>query len=71
MSSRRARPVGLTEREAEVLRRMAAGKTDREIAEALVVNFGPGRKHVSNILTKTNVANRAKGTTYASHQRLT
>ena len=50
---------------------MAAGQTDREIAEALVVNSGPGRKHVSNILTKTNVANRAKGTTYAAHQRLT
>jgi DNA-binding CsgD family transcriptional regulator/tetratricopeptide (TPR) repeat protein len=58
-------PDGLTQREVEVLRLVATGKRDREIAEALFISVTTVSTHVRNILNKTNVANRTEATAYA------
>ena len=50
--------VGGTEREAEVLRLLADGYTDREIAEALTLSPRTVETHVSSLLRKLGVANR-------------
>jgi DNA-binding NarL/FixJ family response regulator len=49
----------LTEREHEVLALMAEGKTDKQIARALDIAESTAKNHVSNILGKLNVPNRA------------
>ena len=64
-------PSGLSQREVEVLRLVAAGKTDREIAEELIISFRTVGNHVRNILNKTNTINRTEAATYAAHQGLT
>jgi ATP/maltotriose-dependent transcriptional regulator MalT len=66
-----AYPGGLTEREVEVLRLIAAGKTNLEIAEDLVIAEGTARRHVANIYEKIGVANRAQAATYAAQHGLT
>ena len=48
----------LTQRESEVLRRMAAGDTDREIADALFVSPRTVHTHVSHILAKLDASSR-------------
>ncbi len=63
-------PGGLTQREVEVLRLVAAGKTDREIAEALVISVKTVGFHVGNILSKTTSSNRTEAATYASRHGL-
>ena len=65
-----AYPDGLTQREAEVLRLVASGKTDREIGEDLVISVKTVGNHVSNILNKTNVANRTEAAAYAIRRGL-
>jgi DNA-binding CsgD family transcriptional regulator len=60
-----AYPDGLTQREVEVLRQVAAGKRDREIAEELVIAEGTVRRHVSNIYNKIGAINRSEATRYA------
>jgi DNA-binding NarL/FixJ family response regulator len=62
---------GLSHREVEVLRLVSAGKTDREIAEELIISFRTVGNHVRNILNKTNTTNRTEAATYAAHQGLT
>jgi ATP/maltotriose-dependent transcriptional regulator MalT len=47
----------------EVLRLLAAGKSNTEIAEALVVAVGTVKTHTSNIYRKLDVANRAQAVT--------
>ena len=64
-------PAGLSYREVEVLRLIAFGKTDREIAEELFISFRTVGNHVSNILNKTNTSNRTEAATFAAHQGLT
>ncbi|MFB3118911.1 MAG: AAA family ATPase, partial [Stenotrophomonas maltophilia] len=64
-------PSGLSQREVEVLRLVAAGKTDREIAEELIISFRTVGNHVRNILNKTNTSNRTEAATFAAHQGLT
>ena len=59
-----AYPDGLTEREVEVLRLIAAGKANLEIAEELVLAIGTVRRHVANIYEKIGAANRAEATEY-------
>ncbi|PKB64480.1 MAG: hypothetical protein BZY80_02695 [SAR202 cluster bacterium Io17-Chloro-G2] len=61
-------PGGLTEREVEVLRLVAAGKTNPEIGEELFISPRTVTAHVSRILNKINAANRAEAATYASRQ---
>ncbi len=63
-------PDRLTQREVEVLRLIAAGKTDREIAEELVISVKTVGNHVSNILNKTSTANRTEAATYAAQRGL-
>ncbi|HEX4490805.1 MAG TPA: AAA family ATPase [Acidimicrobiia bacterium] len=53
-------PFALTPREREVLRMVADGCTNREIAAALFISVKTASVHVSNILAKLGVANRAE-----------
>jgi DNA-binding CsgD family transcriptional regulator/pimeloyl-ACP methyl ester carboxylesterase len=57
---------GLSIRETEVLRLLAAGKSNQQIADDLVISLNTVRRHVSNIFDKTGVANRAEAATYAA-----
>jgi DNA-binding CsgD family transcriptional regulator len=63
-------PAGLTGREVEVLRLIAAGHSNRAIAEALFISPNTVLHHVSNIFAKTGVANRAEAAAYATRQGL-
>ena len=53
-------PDGLTGREVEVLRLLAIGRTNRQIADELVIALDTVARHVSNILNKTRTANRVE-----------
>ncbi|WP_433147358.1 helix-turn-helix transcriptional regulator [Actinomadura nitritigenes] len=53
-------PLGLTPREYEVLRLVAEGRSNRDIAEALFISVKTASVHVSNILGKLDVANRGE-----------
>lgn len=64
-------PDGLTQREVEVLSLVAAGKTDREIAEELFIALRTVTTHVGNILNKIGAANRTEAASYATRQGLT
>lgn len=57
--------VELTEREQEVLRQLAFGRTNHEIAEALTVSDETVKTHVGNILTKLHLAHRTQAVIYA------
>jgi DNA-binding NarL/FixJ family response regulator len=56
---------GLTAREVQVLRLVAAGETNKAIAAKLVVSERTVDRHVSNIFTKVGVSSRAAATAYA------
>lgn len=56
---------GLTPREVEVLRLVATGATNREIADSLVISEKTVARHVSNIFTKLSLSSRAAATAYA------
>lgn len=58
-------PGGLTAREVEVLRLVAAGKTNRVIARELGLSEKTVARHVHNCLTKIGVPSRAAATAYA------
>jgi DNA-binding NarL/FixJ family response regulator len=70
--SNQADPVagGLTRRELEVLGLIAAGRTNREIAEALFVSHRTATTHVTNILAKLGVTTRTEATALALKQHL-
>ena len=55
----------LTEREVEILRLVAAGRSDREIAEALVLSARTVSNHVAHILLKPGAENRAAAAAFA------
>jgi DNA-binding NarL/FixJ family response regulator len=61
---------GLTARELEVLRRVAAGATTKAIAAELVLSERTVDRHVSNIFAKLRVTSRAAATAYAYEHRL-
>ncbi|MQB00975.1 MAG: DNA-binding response regulator [Actinobacteria bacterium] len=61
---------GLTRREAEVLRLVAAGKTNRAIADKLVISEKTVARHVSNIFTKLQLSSRSAATAYAYEHNL-
>jgi ATP/maltotriose-dependent transcriptional regulator MalT len=60
-----AGPGGLTTREVEVLRLVAAGLTNRAIAGELVISEKTVARHLSNIFTKLDVSSRSAATAYA------
>jgi DNA-binding NarL/FixJ family response regulator len=53
-------PDALSEREAEILRLLAQGLANREIADKLFITEGTVKNHVSNILAKLNVRDRTQ-----------
>ena len=60
----------LTQRELEVLRRIAQGHENRDIAEQLVISEATVRTHVSNILGKLHLASRTQAALYALREGL-
>ncbi len=60
-----ALPDGLTNREAEVLRLVASGRSNKDIATALSLSERTVARHLSNIFTKTGVTSRSAATAYA------
>jgi DNA-binding NarL/FixJ family response regulator len=65
-----AYPDGLTQREVEVLRLIARGRSNSEIAQELFISPNTVAHHVTNILNKTNTANRTEAATYAGQHGL-
>jgi DNA-binding CsgD family transcriptional regulator/pimeloyl-ACP methyl ester carboxylesterase len=55
----------LSDREAEVLRLLAVGRSNQQIADELVISLNTVRRHVSNIFDKIGAVNRAQAAVYA------
>ena len=68
--TKRELPAGLTEREVEVLRLIAAGMTNNEIAAELFLSAKTVSRHLSNIFTKIGVSTRAAATAFAFEHHL-
>jgi DNA-binding NarL/FixJ family response regulator len=60
-----ATPGGLTPREVEVLRLVATGATNREVADTLVISEKTVARHLSNMFTKLGLTSRAAATAWA------
>ena len=56
---------GLTPRELEVLALVVAGRSNRQIARALVISDRTVARHLSNIFTKIDVGSRTEAAAYA------
>jgi DNA-binding CsgD family transcriptional regulator len=67
---RPAYPDGLSEREVEVLRLIARGRSNPQIALELVISVNTVQRHVSNILAKAGLVNRAEAASYAQRRGL-
>jgi DNA-binding CsgD family transcriptional regulator/tetratricopeptide (TPR) repeat protein len=67
---RTPRPGGLTAREVDVLRLLAAGKTNRKVAAELVISEHTVGRHVQNIFMKLGVSSRAAATAFAVEHHL-
>ena len=70
LRERPPRSGGLTDRQLEVLRLVARGRTDREIAATLFISEHTVARHVSNIRTKLGVPSRAAAAAFASKHHL-
>ena len=66
----RSRPAGLTEREVEVLRLVAEGRSNPDIARVLVLSQKTVERHLSNIFSKLDVPSRTAAAAYAHEHRL-
>ncbi|HEU5434141.1 MAG TPA: LuxR C-terminal-related transcriptional regulator [Thermomicrobiales bacterium] len=62
--------LGLTQRERDVLRMLAAGKSNQDIADELFVSLGTVKVHVTHILGKVGVKSRAAAADYAHRHGL-
>ncbi|MHC1782152.1 MAG: response regulator [Anaerolineaceae bacterium] len=60
----------LTEREVEILKQSACGRTNQEIAANLVISEWTVRTHISNILSKLELSNRTQAVLYALREGL-
>ncbi|GFP36018.1 two-component system, NarL family, response regulator LiaR, partial [Candidatus Hakubella thermalkaliphila] len=60
----------LTERELEILARVAEGKTNREIAQELFLSHKTVRNYMSTVLQKLGIANRTEAAAYAIRHHL-
>jgi DNA-binding NarL/FixJ family response regulator len=65
-----ARPDALSSREIEVLRLIAQGASNREIAETLVISEGTVKNHISNILGRLGLRDRTQAALYARENGL-
>ncbi|MDN3520991.1 helix-turn-helix transcriptional regulator [Halomonas ramblicola] len=65
LSTRPVYPDGLSRREVQVLKLLAAGRSNRAVAERLYVSPNTVANHVRNILAKTHTANRTEAAAYA------
>jgi DNA-binding CsgD family transcriptional regulator len=63
-------PAGLSGREVEVLRLVVAGKSNREIAQTLIISEKTVANHLANIFAKTGADNRAAATAFAIRHSL-
>ncbi|HVW44911.1 MAG TPA: HD domain-containing phosphohydrolase [Amycolatopsis sp.] len=63
-------PAGLTEREVEVLRLIARGRTNKEVAAALYLSVKTVGRHIENLYTKIGVNSRAAAAVFAMEHRL-
>ena len=70
IAGRSTLPAGLTGREVEVLRLIAAGRTNKEIAAALFLSEKTVSRHLSNIFSKIGVSSRAAATAFAFQHEL-
>jgi DNA-binding CsgD family transcriptional regulator len=61
---------GLSQREIEVLRLIAEGRSNKEIGEQLFISQHTAANHVRSILQKTRCANRAEAAAYAVHRNV-
>ncbi|MDP9341014.1 MAG: LuxR C-terminal-related transcriptional regulator [Actinomycetota bacterium] len=67
---RRALPAGLTTREVEVLRLLACGFSNREIADRLVISRKTAGNHIEHIYAKIGASNRARAGLFAMQHGL-
>ncbi|HSL26472.1 MAG TPA: response regulator transcription factor, partial [Acidimicrobiia bacterium] len=67
--ARSPNPGGLTDREVEVLRLVATGHTNRQVAESLFISPKTVGRHVENIYAKIGVSTRAGAALYAMEHR--
>jgi DNA-binding CsgD family transcriptional regulator len=58
-------PDGLSPREGDVLRLIAGGRSNREIAEALVISERTVARHITNLYQKIGARNKSEATAYA------
>lgn len=65
-----SRPGGLTEREVEVLRLVASGRSNPEIARVLFLSEKTVARHLSNIFAKVDVSSRTAAAAYAFEHQL-
>jgi HD-GYP domain-containing protein (c-di-GMP phosphodiesterase class II) len=63
-------PAGLSDREVEVLRLIARGRSNREVAERLVISPKTVGRHVENLYAKIGVSSRAAAAVFAMEHRL-
>ena len=63
-----AYPKALSDRKIEVLRLIVQGKTNREIAEALVLSERTVQRHIADLYRAIDVRNRAEATAYGINQ---
>lgn len=68
--ARRAWPAGLSDREVEVLRLISLGRSNREVAETLVISPKTVGRHVENVYVKIGVSTRASAALYAMQHDL-
>ena len=61
---------GLSAREIQVLRLVASGKTNRQIASDLFISERTVERHLSNIFNKLDLSSRAAATAYAYQHQL-
>jgi DNA-binding NarL/FixJ family response regulator len=64
-------PDGLTAREVQVLRLVAMGMTDMQVAEQLIISPRTVHAHLTSIYTKLDVTSRSAATRYAVEHHLT
>jgi DNA-binding NarL/FixJ family response regulator len=62
--------VPLTQRESEVLRQLAHGLTNKEIAQSLTISYETVKEHVQHILRKIGVSDRTQAAVWAVRKGL-